>query len=628
MSAALFRTLLARLYPMPNRDLRRLEAALHDIAWHARADRPPPLQEWDLSRSPRWHTGSEAVAYVAYADLFTRDFGAGPPLRELAARLPYLADLGVTVLHLLPIQKSSGDAGFAVDDYTQVDPRFGTMDDLEDLCRQAHARGISILLDFVLNHTSDLHPWAEAAKRGDPRYREFYVWDETGTGAPWPGVPDIFPDFAPGHWDWVPEQGKYVWSTFYKRQPRKDGPRTGACAQWDLNYANPNVLFAMVDTALQLLNKGVDGLRLDAVPFLWKEPGTACVSHPKVHDLLRVLRILVESVAPGAVLLAEANDQLAGLTEYFGTGPFRGRETHLAYAFPLMPCLWYASAKADTTPLQAVMARMPQLPENASWLVFDEVHDEVSLETIAGLFPGPRGAALNRELFAHFTAEGRGEPFRFDPARQEYGQGVSGTRWSLLDGARAEADGDLHGVEDAIKRVLLHEAFKAAAGGMPLIYAGSEVGLANDPSYRQDPVKAPDTRFLKRTVYPRAAAERAYREGTKEARLFAGVKRILAARKVEPAFRGTRTILLDTPEAALLGFVRPARDGDVYCFFNFGPARWQVSVQTGADSDPESPLKDLLTGLEVLPDQPLELEGLSFRWLKEQPGKKPEPVAV
>lgn len=606
--------LLSRLYQDGPGEVSEILAAFDDMVLAARAARPESLQYWDESRPPDWHVREDQVVYVAYTERLVAEVGEGAPLQRVRGRLDELQALGVTNLHLLPLFPTSGDGGFAIDDYRDVRADLGTPEDLRQLAADLHGRRMALSLDFVLNHTSDSHPWAVKARQGDPRYLDYFVVDETGEGAHWPGVPDIFPDFAPGHWDWVPELGQYLWATFYARQPDKDGPVRNDFAQWDLDYRNPDVLLDMVATLLHLVNQGVDCVRLDAIPFLWKQRGTSCTSQPPLHDVLRVIRLVVGEVAPRTVLLAEANDALPGLTQYFGTGPRWGGTCQLAYNFPLMPLLWYAVAFADAEPLMTMMTRMPQLPPGCTWLTFDEVHDEVSLEAVEAGFPGPQGVEVTRRLFDHFTSERRGLPFRFDPETEAFGHGISSNRWTMLGGEAAEAAGDPAGVEEALDKLVLLEALKASVGGTPLIYSGQEVGLETDWGYADDPVQAPDSRFAKRRNFPARALQRSLEEGTREARIRAHTTRILAARRQQPALAGSDAEVLATGRREVLAFRRRGRGGDpVVAAFNFSGA--EVTVEVG-----EGTREDLFDGGTLGPEDAVVLGPRSFRWLREVRG--------
>ncbi len=288
--------LLAELYGDNGASINVLCDRILGLIDEQRSARSPELREFDQHTAPEWYASSESIAYVLYVDLFCPEAAPGHILEAFQGQLDYFTELGVNLLHILPIMRSSGDAGFAVDDFEQVDPRFGTTETLQQVIRTCHQRGLRIVLDFVLNHVSTNHPWAVAAQKKDPYYSDFFIWNSSGE--PWPDVPDIFPDFAPGHWDYVEEVGQWVWATFYKRRPLGSDKAQSEFGQWDLNYQNPEVLVSMLRHLLHVTNWGVDVLRLDAVPFIWKEYGTPCVSLPQVHIILKLIRIILQAVAP------------------------------------------------------------------------------------------------------------------------------------------------------------------------------------------------------------------------------------------------------------------------------------------------------------------------------------------
>ncbi len=262
-------------------------------ALRAAAERPAELRRLDRRREidPAWFQRSRMIGYVCYADRF-----AGS-LAGVRQHLDYLVELGVTYLHLMPLlrpREGENDGGYAVADYDQVDPRIGTMADLQALAGDLHERGIALCVDLVLNHTAREHEWARKALAGEPGYREMYLIypDRTEPDAYERTLPEVFPDIAPGSFTQVPGLG-WVWTSFHEYQ-------------WDLNYANPAVFRAMLGTMLALANRGIDVLRLDAVPFLWKRMGTACQNQPEAHLLLQAFRALTRLAAPGLVLKAEA----------------------------------------------------------------------------------------------------------------------------------------------------------------------------------------------------------------------------------------------------------------------------------------------------------------------------------
>ena len=315
--------------------------ALLDLIASSAAARDPELRALDHEReiTPDWLHREQTVGYVAYVDRF-----AGT-LRGVRERLGYLRELGVTYLHLMPLLRTRpepNDGGYAVTDYGAVEPALGTIADLRDLATELRAAGMSLCVDVVLNHTAREHPWAVAARQGDPRRLAFYrtFADRTEPDAYERTLPEVFPDTAPGNFTFDPELGRWVWTTFN-------------AYQWDLDHANPEVFVAMAAAMLDLAAVGVDVLRLDAVPFLWKRMGTNCQNQPEVHDLLQAYRAAVRIVAPAVAFKAEAIVAPRELVAYLGLGRHEGMECDLAYHNVLMVLLWSTLATRQVAPAHA-----------------------------------------------------------------------------------------------------------------------------------------------------------------------------------------------------------------------------------------------------------------------------------
>ena len=513
------RSELARLYG-ERRAAPLLErcAALVEGYRHAR---PEQLKQRDKTLADDWFRDPRNAVYVLYADRFCPEAPRGQKLSALRESLPYFEELGVNILHVLPILASTGDDGFAVSDYRQVDKALGTNEDCMALIQAAHARGLWITLDFVLNHVADEHEWAKRAKAKERDYLDYFIWDESGSGRSWDGVRDVFSEFAPGHWDYVPELARYVWATFYKRWPvdpagRWDprGPRH-PFAQWDLNYANPEVLLGMIENLLSLANWGIDVFRLDAVPHIWKQQGTPCRSLPQGQAIIRLLRSALKVVAPGTVLLAEANQRYEDVLEYFD----QGRGVHIAYAFSLMPALWQAAIEESDSAVDRELARMASTERATAanpavcppcWWIFSECHDEVGLSTI--------DRATLEQLWDYFRQGNGGLPFKVEPGSR-LPRAVSGTTFSLL-----------HGDIDKIVRLWelkLRLSAHPKCRGAPLFYMGEELGVENLPL---EPSMLQDTRFVKRVPLTQAMKARRLHEGTKEHRLFQRLRALLGGR--------------------------------------------------------------------------------------------------
>ena len=346
-------------------DVAGLTRSLVGLALDAAAARPWPLRVLDRRREvdPGWFQRSRAIGYACYADRF-----AGT-LAGVRDRLDYLAELGVTYLHLMPLlapREGPNDGGYAVADYTEVDPRLGTMADLEELAADLRGRGIALCVDLVLNHTAKEHAWARRAAAGDPAYRDFYLCfpDRTQPDAYERTLPEVFPDTAPGSFTHVPEMGGWVWTTFNDYQ-------------WDLDYTNPAVFTAMLRTMLELANHGVDVLRLDAAPFLWKRMGTDCQNQPEAHLLVQAFRALTRLAAPGLLFKAEAIVAPEMLVQYLGAHDRYRPECDLAYHNQLMVLLWSSLATRDARLATRALARLRPAPAPTGWVTYLRCHDDI-----------------------------------------------------------------------------------------------------------------------------------------------------------------------------------------------------------------------------------------------------------
>jgi amylosucrase len=518
---------LVALYGADERFPAQWTALLDAIAQTA-AQRPEELRVLDHEReiTTDWLHREQAVGYVAYTDRFA---GTLPGVRE---RLGYLRELGVSYLHLMPLLQARpepNDGGYAVADYGAVEAALGTMDDLRALADDLRAAGMALCIDVVLNHTAREHPWAQAAIAGDERMRAFYRTfpDRSEPDAYERTLPEVFPDIAPGNFTWVPELDRWVWTTFN-------------AYQWDLDYENPEVFVAMAEVVLGLAAAGVDVLRLDAVPFMWKRLGTNCQNQPEVHQLLQALRAVMRIAAPGVAFKAEAIVSPGDLVAYLGVGRHEGKECDLAYHNVLMVLLWSALASGRVALLTQTLHAMPRVPRGAGWVTYVRCHDDIGWaiteEDAAAV--GEDGF-LHRRFLADFYAGefpgsfARGARFQWNPRTGD--ARTSGTAASLCGLEQALASGDTVAVDLAVRRVLLLYALAFAHGGMPLIYMGDELGLRNDPAWADDPAHADDNRWMHRPPMDWEAAGRRHDPATVEGRLWAGLQRLVAARRASRA---------------------------------------------------------------------------------------------
>ena len=553
---------LTRLYPEV--DLApRLRALLERRA----ARRPDDLRTLDLARDvdPDWFLHQRMAGYVFYVDRF-----AGR-LADVPARIPYLKDLGVTYVHMMPLLKprpGDDDGGYAVMDYRAVDPKLGTMADLRATCRALRRAGIAPCIDMVLNHTAEEHEWARLARAGSERHRAFYhVFEEAETPAAFERtLAQVFPDQAPGNFTHRPELDRWVWTTFN-------------AFQWDLNWANPEVFEAILDTILWLANRGVEVFRLDAVAFLWKRMGTSCQNLPEVHDVIQALREAVRIAAPAVIFKAEAIVGPDDLLHYLGTGRHEGHVSELAYHNSLMVQFWSSLATGDARLATHTLARhFPDRVREATWATYLRCHDDIGwaiTEEDAAAIPHTTGPG-HRGFLADFYAGrfpgsfARGADFQVNEATGD--RRTNGTLASLAGLEAALEAGDARDVDLSVRRILLGHALIASWGGVPLIYMGDEIGLSNDLSFLADPARAADGRWMQRPAMrwdaPTGPA----------LRIREGLRRILARRAATAQLSGTvPTRVLRAHDRCVLAFERPGAERLVAAF-NMAPEPREVPL--------------------------------------------------
>ena len=385
-----------------------------------------------LRHDPQWFR--TAVFYEVLTRAFHDTTGSGTgDFQGVVGKLDYLQWLGVDCLWLPPFYASPlRDGGYDISDYTQVLPEFGTLPEFRELINQAHARGIRIITDFVMNHTSDQHPWFQAS-RSDPDgpYGDFYVWSDTDDK--YTDARIIFVDTETSNWTFDPIRRQFFWHRFFSHQP-------------DLNFENPAVHEAMFEVVRFWMDLGIDGFRLDAVPYLYEEEGHNGENHPKTHAFLAQLRAMVDKEYPGRVLLAEANQPPADVVDYFGTE--EAPECQMCFHFPVMPMLYYSLREERATPIIEVLADTPPIPAGAQWGTFLRNHDELTLEMVT---PEQRAA-----MYGWYAP---------DP-RMRANVGIRRRLAPLLDNSRPEIE-------------LIH-ALLLSLPGSPCLYYGDEIGMGDN----------------------------------------------------------------------------------------------------------------------------------------------------
>jgi amylosucrase len=538
----------------------------------AAVERPEALRLLDHRREidPGWFQSPGMLGYVLYVDQF-----AGT-LRNVEDKLDYLGELGVTYLHLMPLLRSRpgpNDGGYAVMDYCSVEPELGTIDDLEHLASRLRDRGISLCVDVVINHTAREHAWAEKARAGDPAHRAYYLTfpDRSGPDRYEETLPEVFPTFAPGNFTWDDDLAAWVWTTFNR-------------FQWDLDHRNPAVFAELLGVMLFLANRGVEILRLDAVPFTWKEMGTDCQNRPGAHRLLRAWRALVGIAAPAVVFKAEAIVPLDQLRQYLGAGEPEHHECDLAYNNQLMVMLWSSLATRDAALAAHALSRMGPVPAATSWCTYVRCHDDIGW-AVGDEDAGAMGWSgfLHRRFLADFYAGrfpgsfARGADFQVNPATGDIR--TSGAAASLCGIEAALESGDADELDRAVCRLVLLYSVAMSFGGVPLVYMGDELALVNDHGYLADPARRDDGRWVHRPPMLWDVAARRDRPETLEGRVFGAFRRLAATRASLPALHaGAGAQVLQPGDGRVLAFQRRhPRSRPFLCLANFAEEPVTVS---------------------------------------------------
>ena len=594
--AAELRQLYSRLYP----DSDTFEL-FRDMLQNAYLERSEDLRALDREREgrPDWYRDQKNYGMLAYTQCF------GGTLRGTREHLDYLRETGINYLHLMPLLQSPpgrSDGGYAVSDFRKVQPELGTMEDLAELTRACHEQDIVVCLDFVMNHTSEDHPWALRARQGEKEYQDrYFFYDSWEIPTQFERtVPQVFPATAPGNFTWCEEARKVVMTTFHPYQ-------------WDLNYANPTVLREMTADMLFLCNQGVDVIRLDATPYIWKELGTSCRNLPQVHDLVRLLRLSCAVVCPGTLLLGEIVMEPSKVVPYFGSE--EKPECHMIYNVTTMATLWHTVATHDVRLLKHQLGTVFALPRQYTFLNYLRCHDDIGwgldypyLKKF-GMEEVTHKRFLNDWFRGSFNSGARGELYNEDPRLGD--ARLCGTTASLCGVESASFEHDGEKLDKALSLDEMLHAFLLAQSGIPVLYSGDEVARENDYSYHLDPLKKADSRYLHRGSMNWEAAKNRNDPGTKEGRLYTAIRRLYDLRCAHRAFHADAdTWLLEPHNDQILGIGRYYQGEKLLLLFNFGN-----DVQVAWMDEGEG-WTDLLTG-RTRSAKNAFLPGGGYAWLKK-----------
>ena len=611
MDTSLWSARFRRRFETHEEELRRLYMQLYhndEPAWDYFVEmlrrcsdaRPKDMLQLDRQREadPNWYKGHELVGMLMYVNAF-----AGT-LQGVRRKLDYIQDCGVNYLHLMPLLLSPAgrsDGGYAVADFRTVQPELGTMEDLAALARDCHKRGIAVCLDFVMNHTSEDHEWACRARKGEREFQERYFFydDWTVPNEFEKTVPQVFPTTAPGNFSWCEEAGKVVMTTFYPYQ-------------WDLNYENPVVFNDMTENMLFLCNKGVDVIRLDAVPYIWKELGTSCRNLPQVHTLVRMMRIVCEIVCPGTLLLGEVVMEPSKVVPYFGS--VEKPECHLLYNVTTMASTWHTVATHDVRLLRHQLGQVFALPKEYGFLNYLRCHDDIGWGLdydFLGRF-GMREVPHKKFLNDYLTGKWPGSPARGELYNDDPRLGdarLCGTTASLCGVESARYERDETKLDWALRLDIALHAYMFTLSGIPVLYSGDEIAQENDYGYHLDPLKAADSRYLHRGNLNWDAAEKRNDPDTPEGRVFSALRRLEGLRAEHRVFDGgADTWIVNTRDDSVLGIGRYCRGEKLVALFNFAEGERCVSLDELGD------YTDLLSG-DAVDKYAVRLPSGGFKWL-------------
>ena len=564
------------------------------------SERKEELRSLDESREalPEWYKDGCLTGMLMYTQCFSEN------LKGVTEHLDYIHECGVNYLHLMPLlqsPKGRSDGGYAVSDFRSVDPALGTMDDLENLADACHGRGMSLCLDFVMNHTSEDHEWARKARSGDREYQaRYFFFDNWSIPNEFEKtVPQVFPTTAPGNFTWCEEAGKVVMTTFYPYQ-------------WDLNYWNPMVFNDMTDNMLNLCNKGVDVIRLDAVPYIWKQLGTPCRNLMQVHTLVRIMRMACEVVCPGTLLLGEVVMEPSKVVPYFGT--VEKPECHILYNVTTMATTWHTVATKDVRLLKHQLGTVFALPKEYTFLNYLRCHDDIGWGLDYGFLRqfGVDEVAHKKFLNDYFrgyifNSDARGELYNDDPRLGD--ARLCGTTASLCGIEAALYERDDQKLEKALRLDVMLHAFLFTQSGIPVLYSGDEIAQENDYTYHDDPLKWDDSRYLHRGSLDWSKAKKRKNKKTVQGRLFQALKTLEKIRLRHPVFRDMADVwLVETWNDHVLGIGRYYEGEKLIALFNFSDNDETAWVNEHED------YTDLITG-EKRPARGVGIPAGGFAWL-------------
>ena len=567
-------------------------------------DRKKDLKALDKKREEHqdWYKQNDMLGMMFYIDNFAGN------MKGVQSRLDYIEQCNVNYVHLMPFletPKGRSDGGYAVSDFRKVQENLGSMEDLEDLTGACHKKGINVCMDFVMNHTSEDHEWAKKAREGDGEYMSRYFFFENSyiPSLYEQTVPQVFPTTAPGNFTYLPDQKHFVMTTFYPYQ-------------WDLNYKNPRVFNEMMYNFLFLANKGIDIIRIDAVPYIWKELNTPCRNLPQVHTIVRMMRMISEIVCPGVLLLGEVVMEPEKVVPYFGT--VEKPECHMLYNVTTMATTWHTVATRDVRLLKKQLDIVNALPKDYVFLNYLRCHDDIGWGLDYGALKsegiGERSHKkyLN-DYFQGYTGDSnsRGELYNADSVTGD--ARFCGTTASMCGVEKAGFEQDEAAMGKAIQMDVMLHAYMFMQSGIPVLYSGDEIGQVNDYTYKEDPDKAPDSRYIHRGAMNWELAGNISKKGTVEEKIFHRLERLEQIRKKEKVFvSNADTWTIDTWDASVLCIARCLEGEKIIGLFNFSEFD-----KTAWINETDGDYVELISGEEMKPIG-VNIPAYGFYYLKRK----------
>ena len=549
-------------------------------------ERNEELKARDLMREKdrEWYKQNDMLGMMFYIDNFAGN------MKGVESKLDYIEKCNVNYIHLMPFldtPKGRSDGGYAVSDFRKVQPKLGTMKDLDSLTASCHKKDINVCMDFVMNHTSEEHECARKARQGDGEYMSRYFFFDTAeeTAMYERTVPQVFPTTAPGNFTWLEDTGKYVMTSFYPYQ-------------WDLNYKNPRVFNEMMYNFLYLANRGIDIIRIDAVPYIWKELNTSCRNLKQVHTIVRMMRIISEIICPGILLLGEVVMEPEKVTPYFGT--VEKPECHMLYNVTTMATTWHTVATRDVRLLKRQLDVVNALPKDYVFLNYLRCHDDIGWGLDYGTLQKEGFEERSHKQYLNDYFQGyagdsnsRGELYNADPVTGD--ARFCGTTASMCGVEKAAFERNEEAMDRAICFDMMLHAYMFMQSGIPVLYSGDEIGQLNDYTYKEDPDKAADSRYIHRGAMDWKLAENIQDMNTVQGRIFQGLKQLEEIRKTQKAFVSDADAwTIETGDQSVLCIAR-YYDGDkIIGVFNFSEYGKTIQIEENGDD-----YTDLIAGKKV-----------------------------